>query len=45
MRQYADSIFYQDKSMDGGMVLGIDEDYLDTCGYQIKEDGASLKRL
>ena len=35
MRQYADSIFYQDKSMDGGMVLGIDEDYLDTCGYQI----------
>ena len=22
MRQYADSIFYQDKSLDGGMVLG-----------------------
>ena len=35
MRQYADSIFYQDKSLDGGMVLGIDEDYLDTCGYQL----------
>ena len=35
MRQYADSIYYQDKSLDGGMVLGIDEDYLDTCGYQI----------
>lgn len=35
VRQYADSIYYQDKSLDGGMVLGIDEDYLDTCGYQI----------
>ena len=35
MRQYADSIYYQDKSLDGGMVLGIDEDYLDTCGYQV----------
>ena len=35
MRQYADSIYYQDKSLDGGMVLGIDEDYLDTCGYQL----------
>src|SRR5699024_5090494 len=35
MRQYADSIYYQDKRLDGGMVVGIDEDYLDTCGYQI----------
>ena len=35
MRQYADSIYYQDKSLDGGLVLGIDEEYLDTCGYQI----------
>lgn len=35
LREYADSIFYQDKSMDGGKVLGIDKDYLDTCGYQI----------
>lgn len=34
-RMYADGIFYQDKSMEGGSVLGIDEDYLDTCGYQI----------
>lgn len=34
-RPYADGVFYQDKSMDGGTVLGIDEDYLDTCGYQI----------
>lgn len=35
LREYADGIYYQDKSMDGGKVLGIDADYLDTCGYQI----------
>ena len=35
MRDYADGIYYQDKSMDGGKVLGIDSDYLDTCGYQL----------
>ncbi|WP_297778047.1 ABC transporter permease [Blautia sp.] len=34
-RLYADGIFYQNKSMDGGNVLGIDQDYLDVCGYQI----------
>ena len=34
-RKYADSVYYQDKTMNGGSVLGIDEDYLDTCGYQI----------
>ena len=35
LREYADSIFYQNQSMDGGKVLGIDRDYLDTCGYQM----------
>lgn len=35
IRDYADGIYYQDKSMDGGKVLGIDSDYLDTCGYQL----------
>lgn len=34
-RQYASGIYYKDKTMNGGSVLGIDEDYLDTCGYQI----------
>ena len=34
-RKYADSVCYQDKTMNGGSVLGIDTDYLDTCGYQI----------
>ena len=34
-RKYADSVYYQDKTMNGGSVFGIDEDYLDTCGYQI----------
>ena len=35
LRQYADSIYYQNQSMDGGKVLGVDKNYLDTCGYQI----------
>ena len=34
-RQYASGIYYKDKSINGGNVLGIDKDYLDTCGYQV----------
>ena len=34
-RKYEDSVYYQDKMMNGGSVFGIDTDYLDTCGYQI----------
>ena len=33
-RTYAD-IYYGDTSFSGGTVLGIDENYLDTCGYQV----------
>ena len=33
-RSYAE-IFYGDTSFSGGTVLGIDENYLDTCGYQV----------
>ncbi len=34
-RSYADSIYYQNQSMNGASVRGIDQDYLDTCGYQL----------
>ena len=34
-RSYADSVYYQNQSMSGASVLGIDRDYLDTCGYQL----------
>ena len=34
-RTYADGIYYQNNGLEGGKVLGIDKDYLDTCGYQI----------
>ncbi|HIX29490.1 MAG TPA: ABC transporter permease [Candidatus Blautia stercoravium] len=34
-RQYASGIYYKDKSINGGNVLGIDRNYLDTCGYQV----------
>ena len=33
-RTYSE-IYYGDTSFSGGTVLGIDENYLDTCGYQV----------
>lgn len=36
-RNYADSVFYQNTSLDGAKVFGIESDYLSTCGYQIKK--------
>ncbi|MGI6070658.1 MAG: ABC transporter permease [Blautia sp.] len=35
-RSYADSIFYKNQGLQGGQVLGIDKDYLDTCGYVVQ---------
>lgn len=36
-----DAVFYQDTVLSGGTVLGIDEQYFDTMGYQVKQ-GRSL---
>ncbi|MDD3340357.1 MAG: ABC transporter permease [Lachnospiraceae bacterium] len=36
-RNYADSVYYQNTSLDGAKVFGIESDYLSTCGYQIKK--------
>lgn len=35
-RSYSSSIYYQNTSFDGGTIYGIDENYLDTCGYMIQ---------
>lgn len=35
-RGYSEGIYYMEKSMQGGKVYGIDEDYLDACGYVIQ---------
>lgn len=35
-RNYADGISYGKNQLNGGSVYGIDENYLGTCGYQIK---------
>ncbi len=35
-RGYSESVYYMDRSMQGGKVYGIDQDYLDTCGYVIQ---------
>lgn len=35
-REYADSITYENNSLDSGSVYGVDQDYLSTKGYQLK---------
>ncbi len=35
-RNYADSIYYKNTGLQGGQVLGVDLDYLDTCGYMVQ---------
>lgn len=40
-RIYGDSIYYQNSAIQGGKVLGIDQNYLSTCGY-IMEAGRSF---
>lgn len=36
-RQDYDGVYYLNTSLSGGYVYGIDENYLDTCGYMLKE--------
>lgn len=35
-RQYGEGIFYQNTPLNGAAIYGIDDNYLSTCGYQIK---------
>ena len=35
-RAYADSIYYENSTLQGGKVLGVDLHYLDTCGYLVQ---------
>lgn len=35
-RGYSENIYYMDQSVQGGKVYGVDENYLDTCGYVIQ---------
>ncbi len=35
-RTYVDNVFYLDNSLDGGKIYGIDQTYLDACGYVIQ---------
>lgn len=35
-RNYCDSIYYMNTSLEGGSVYGVDEDYFSTAGYRIK---------
>lgn len=35
-RAYADSIYYENSTLQGGRILGVDLHYLDTCGYLVQ---------
>lgn len=43
-RSYVDSLYYMNTALNGGSVLGIDEDYFDTTGYKIKSGKGFGKR-
>lgn len=43
-RTYVDSLYYMNTALNGGSVLGIDEDYFDTTGYKIKSGKGFGKR-
>lgn len=43
-RTYAESIYRGESGLDGGQVYGIDENYLDTCGYILKEGRAFVDK-
>ena len=42
-RTYSSSVYYQNTAFQGGTIYGIDENYLDTCGYMI-QSGRGLYR-
>ncbi len=43
-RGYSDGVYYMERSMQGGKVYGIDENYLDTCGYVIEAGRGFVER-
>ena len=38
------SVYYKNTSLDGGTVYGIDENYLDTCGYTVQAGRGFIKK-
>lgn len=43
-RSYIDSLYYQDKALQGGKILGIDQDYLKAAGYAIQAGRGFVER-
>ncbi|MDO4649311.1 MAG: ABC transporter permease [Eubacteriales bacterium] len=43
-RTYTSNVYYQNKSFSGGSIYGIDENYLDTCGYQVRSGRGLIPR-
>ncbi|MCF0132762.1 MAG: ABC transporter permease, partial [Blautia sp.] len=42
-RSYVNNVYYQNKSFQGGKILGIDENYLNTCGYMVQRGRGFVK--
>ena len=38
------SIYYQNTALQGGTVYGIDENYLDTCGYMVRSGRGFIQK-
>ena len=43
-RSYTSNIYYGNTSFQGGKIYGIDANYLDTCGYQIRSGRGFVQR-
>ena len=43
-RSYSSNVYYQNTAFSGGKVYGIDEHFLDTCGYQIQSGRGFVER-
>ena len=43
-RTYSSSVYYQNTSFQGGTIYGIDENYLDTCGYMIQSGRGFIQK-
>lgn len=43
-RSYTSNVYYQNTSFQGGTVYGIDQNYLETCGYQVRSGRGFIKK-
>lgn len=42
---YNSNVYYENSSFSGGKVYGVDKNYLDTCGYQVRSGRGFVRRI